>query len=238
MAMFTPEQLALNVYLNDEATFENFFSPESSANYQVLQAVKNLVLDNNERFLFLWGNEGSGISHLMQAACHAASENNLSSQYLPLEDLVGYAPDELLDGLEQLDMVCLDGIHLVMGQPGWDEAMFHLYNRLRDKKCRMLVSANCPPRELGSHLPDLSSRMGWGVVYRMMPLSDEEKKMALIARARARGLEMGEEVAQYILHRAQRDMDELFLQLERLDKQSMSEQRKLTVPFVKAVLGL
>lgn len=102
----------------------------------------------------------------------------------------------------------------------------------------MLVSANCAPNELGTRLPDLSSRMGWGVVYRLQLLNDEEKKQALIARARARGLDMGEDIAQFILHRSPRDMDELFLKLDRLDRQSMTEKRKLTLPFVKEVLGL
>lgn len=238
MAALTPEQLALNVYLNDDATFDNFFVLPDSPNCQVLEAVKALVTTGENRFVYIWGNEGAGISHLLQAACHQASEMNLVSQYLPLEELAGYAPHELLDGLEQLDLVCLDGIHHVMGQIGWDEAMFHLYNRLRDRQCRMLVSANCAPNKLDSQLPDLSSRMGWGVVYRLQLLNDEEKKQALITRAKARGLEMGEEVAQYILQRSPRDMDELFLKLDRLDRQSMSEQRKLTLPFVKSTLGL
>src|SRR6478735_711907 len=177
------QQLSLNVHLNDDATFDNYFAIENSSNYLALQAVKSLVSDATEPFVYIWGAEGVGVSHLLQAACHAASTHGLRSQYLPLEELAGFAADELLEGLEQLDLLCLDGVQHAMGQAGWDHALFHLYNRVRDTQCRLLVSADCAPRDLGSGLPDLISRMGWGVAFHLQPLSDEEKMCGLKLRA-------------------------------------------------------
>jgi DnaA family protein len=232
-------QLSLNVHLNDDATFGNYFVAEDSGNFLALQAVKALVDDSSATpFVYLWGAEGVGTSHLLQAACHTASVKNWRCQYLPLEEMAGFAPEQLLDGLEFLDLLCLDGVQQVMGQPGWDHALFHLYNRLRDQaQCRLLVSADCAPRDLGSRLPDLVSRMGWGVVFHLQPLSDDEKMRALKLRAQARGLDMTDEVVAFILHRASRDMVELFDCLQRLDQLSLAEKRRITIPFVKDALG-
>ncbi|HSC76855.1 MAG TPA: DnaA regulatory inactivator Hda [Pseudomonadales bacterium] len=233
------KQLSLNVHLNDDATFDNYFAIENSSNYLALQAVKTLVNDaNSEPFVYVWGAEGVGVSHLLQAACHEASKKNLRCQYLPLEELAGFAAAQLLDGLEQLDLLCLDGVQHVMGQQGWDHALFHLYNRLRDNtQCRLLVSADCAPRDLGSGLPDLISRMGWGVAFHLEPLSDEDKMSALKLRAQARGIELSDDVLTFIIHRASRDMVELFDYLQRLDALSLAEKRRVTIPFIKEALG-
>lgn len=232
-------QLSLNVHLNDDATFDNYFVPEASGNLLAVQAIKAMISDAaTTPFVYVWGQEGVGISHLLQAACHAASERQWRSQYLPLEELAGFAPEQLLDGLEQLDLICLDGLQHVMGQSGWDHAIFHLYNRLRDQAhCRLLVSADCAPRDLGSRLPDLVSRMGWGVAFHLQPLSDAGKARALKLRAQARGLDLSEEVLAFIMHRSSRDMVELFECLQQLDDLSMVEKRRITIPFIKEMLG-
>lgn len=232
------KQLPLNMHLNDDATFDNYFAVESSSNYLALQAIKSLVGDNTaEPFIYVWGAEGVGVSHLLQAACNAASAKGLRSQYLPLEELVGFAANELLDGLEQLDLLCLDGVQHAMGQPGWDHALFHLYNRVRDQQCRLLVAADCTPRDLGSNLPDLVSRMGWGVVFHLQPLNDAEKMATLKLRAHARGIELTDDVLTFIIHRASRDMVGLFECLQQLDTLSLAEKRRVTIPFVKEALG-
>ncbi len=235
----TPQQLSLNVHLSDDATFDNYFVSPDTSNFLALQAVRELVVAvPTEPFIYLWGPEGAGISHLLQAACHQATINQLRSQYLPLEELAGFAPTQLLDGLEELDLLCLDGVEHVMGQQGWDHALFHLYNRLRDKPhCRLLVSADCAPRDLSAALPDLLSRMGWGVVFHLKPLDDQQKMFALKLRARARGIDLSDDVLGFILNRSPRDMNELFYCLDRLDSLSLSEKRRITIPFVKETMG-
>ena len=232
-------QLSLNVQLNDDATFDNFFVAENSANEQAVKAARALLDAKVQNpFVYVWGPEGVGVSHLLQAACHEASLRGLQSQYLPLEELAGFAPEALLEGLEQLHLLCLDGLQHVMGHTGWDHALFHLYNRLREGgQCRLLVSADCAPRDLGSHLPDLVSRMGWGITFHLQALSDDEKMQALKRRAHARGLDLGDDVVAYILHRSARDMVELFDCLDRLDALSLAEKRRITIPFIKTAFG-
>ena len=234
-----PHQLSLNIHLSDDATFSNYFVSPDSTNFHALQSIRTMMNETfPEPFIYLWGPEGAGISHLLQAACHQATVNGLRSQYLPLEELAGYAPEQLLDGLDELDLVCLDGVQHVMGEQGWDHAMFHLYNRLRDKpQCRLLVSADCAPRDLSAALPDLLSRMGWGVVFHLQALNDEQKMLAIKLRAKARGLVLSDEVITFILNRSSRDMNELFYCLDRLDSLSLTEQRRVTIPFVKSTMG-
>ncbi|RYZ86079.1 MAG: DnaA regulatory inactivator Hda, partial [Moraxellaceae bacterium] len=103
-----PQQLSLGVSLNDDATFENFYAPPTTSNAQILLALRLQIETANEPFIFLWGASGSGLTHLLQGACHHAQTFNKSFQYFPLRDLAGYAPHELFIGLEDLDLVVLD----------------------------------------------------------------------------------------------------------------------------------
>ncbi len=233
-----PQQLSLSVNLNDDATFENFYAPAQTHNAMVVQGLREQVEGRGEAFIYLWGAPGCGLTHLLQAACHQAQEMGMSVQYLPLRDLVGYAPEELFIGLEELDLICLDCLPTIAGRADWELAIFNLYNRLRERGRRLLVAAEHNPRELAIALEDLRSRLQWGITYQVHNLSDDEKQQALQLRARARGLELNDEVAQYIIQRLPRDTNELFWQLQRLDHASLAEQRKLTIPFVKKVLAI
>lgn len=238
IAMSPPEQLSLGVSLNDDATFENFYAPAGSANERTLTLLRAQASGQGEGFIYLWGGSGVGLTHLLQAAGHQAQDTGFSIQYLPLRELVGFAPEALFDGMEHVDFLYLDGLEAIAGQAHWEEALFHLYNRLRDGGGRLLVAAVQGPRELPVALPDLRSRLQWGVTCQVHPLNDQDKQNALRHRARARGLDLSEEVAHYILQRVPRDMNELFCYLQRLDHASLAEQRKLTIPFVKKVLNL
>lgn len=234
-----PQQLSLGVLLNDDATFENFYTTAGSHNEEVVSLVrKQAEAVGDERFIYLWGASGSGLTHLLQAACHHAQAQGLTMQYLPLSDLAGYAPAELFADLGSLDYLCIDHLNAVAGQPDWELALFNLFNNLRESGKRLLIAAVQTPRELPVQLEDLRSRLQWGLTYQVHLLNDEEKQQALQRRARARGLELSDELAHYILQRLPRDMNHLFCQLQRLDYASLAEQRKLTIPFVKKILGI
>lgn len=235
--MGVPRQLSLGVSLRDEANFANFYLPEDGPNRQAVAALQQQLDGDGEKLIYLWGPPGAGLTHLLQAACHKAHAQGRSTQYLPLRDLAGFAPESLFEDLESQDLICLDSLDSVAGNRIWEEALFDLFNRAYDAGKHLLFSAVASPKELPLQLQDLRSRLSWGVVYHVELLSDEEKEKALQMRARARGMEMSREVAQYILSRAPRDTNDLFLLLNRLDELSLQEQRRLTIPFVKKVLG-
>lgn len=231
----TPRQLALSVGLRDDATFDNFY-PAVATNALALQATEGVAEGVGEIYAYLWGESGVGCTHLLQAACHRAAEHGRQSLYLPLEQVLEYGP-ELLQGLEALDLVCIDQIQQIAGDAAWEEGLFHLYNRLRDSGVGLLVAGDRPVRQLSLNLADLASRLSWGMVFHLQGLDDSAKIAALRLRAKGRGFELSEEMAQFILHRSPRRMNELFALLERLDQASLTAKRKITIPFIKATLG-
>jgi DnaA family protein len=238
VTMANPEQLFLGLSLSDDATFANFFIQPQSSNALAVANLTEFLHQKNENFIYLWGGSGSGVTHLLQAVCHQAQEHQINFQYLPLRELVGYSAEEICGGLDELQLVCLDGFEAVAGRPDWESAIFNLFNRLREKQHKFIIAANAPARELRLQLPDLISRLQWGLTLHLQTMTDEEKKSALQMRAKVRGLDLNDEVAQFLIQRLSRDTNELFWQLQRLDNASLQEQRKLTIPFVKKILGL
>ncbi|WP_419813566.1 DnaA regulatory inactivator Hda [Bacterioplanoides sp.] len=226
------QQLTLSVAIRDDARFANYYA---GPNEQVVYELQKQWTLNGEPFLFLWGSAGVGCSHLLQAACHYAEGLGHQSVYLPLDELVEYSP-AVLESMEQLPLVALDNIQAVAGNKAWEEALFHLFNRIRDRQGHLLIAANNGPKKLNIELPDLVSRLTWGMTYQVEPLEDDDKVQALLLRAKRRGLNMGDDVARFILTRGPRDMQGLFDLLDQLDQASLSAQRKLTIPFIKAEL--
>lgn len=231
-------QLTLSGFtLQDHATFTNFYPGKNQLLYQFLESY---AAGEGERFTYLWGNKSSGRSHLLQACCHHAHSQNLSAIYLPLAQLPMVSLEEVLEGLEHLSLVCLDDVDSVAGQKGWEEIIFHFYNRIRDSQNggRLLVAGSALPKDLPFSLPDLASRLAWGVTFFLHPLTDEERLEALQLRASQRGFILPTEVGHFILRRCSRNMTDLFDLLAMLDQASLTNQRRLTIPFVKSVLGV
>ena len=225
-------QLPLHIGLRDSATFGNFY-PEK--NHQLIAELRRCANNQGEHFIFLHGLSGSGKSHCLQAVCHAATEQKLQAAYLPMREIKSM-PVAALEGMEQLDVICLDDIDVIAGDREWETAIFNLYNRIRDNSGRLILSANTKVEELGITLKDLQSRLVWGLVFRIESLDDAALAKALQNRAMARGMGMPDEVASYILKRSVRDTNVLFNLLEKLDRESLAAQRKLTIPFVKEFL--
>lgn len=232
----TPIQLPLGVRLRDDATFANYYPGANAAALGYVERLCEADAGWTESLIYLWGGEGVGRSHLLQAACLRFEQRGEQAVYLPLAEVVEYGP-ALLDNLEQCELVCLDDLDAVAGRSDWEEALFHLFNRLRDSGRRLLLAASSSPRELPVQLADLQSRLTLALVFQLQSLSDEDKLRALQLRASRRGLHLSDEVGRFILTRGERSMSALFDLLERLDQASLQAQRKLTIPFLKETLG-
>lgn len=232
----TPIQLPLGVRLRDDATFANYYPGANAAALGYVERLCEADAGWTESLIYLWGGEGVGRSHLLQAACLRFEQRGEQAVYLPLAEVVEYGP-ALLDNLEQCELVCLDDLDVVAGRSDWEEALFHLFNRLRDSGRRLLLAASGSPRELKVQLADLQSRLTLALVFQLQSLSDEDKLRALQLRASRRGLHLSDEVGRFILTRGERSMSALFDLLERLDQASLQAQRKLTIPFLKETLG-
>ncbi len=229
-------QLPLNLRLKDGSSFENFLPAANRAAVAHLRAaVTALTRDQvREPVLFVCGAAGAGKTHLLQAACRQAQESGLSAIYIPLAEAAQLAPT-LLEDLEQTRLVCIDDVECIAGNVAWEAALFTLVERLRASGAVLVAAGARPPRELGLKLPDLATRLGWGPVYALAPLSDADKIETVRLRARHRGLDVPDDVARYILNRYPRDLDSLFALLDKLDVASLASQRRLTIPFLRSL---
>jgi DnaA family protein len=225
-------QLPLGLRLSADATLDNFIAGD---NEQALAAVRHAASGAGEHFITLWGAGGCGKSHLLQAACHSARSHNRSAFYLSLKDK-GELDPQLLTGLETLQLICLDGIDDIAAEAAWEEALHHLYNGVRDHGGALIVASQSPIQEIPFALKDLKSRLGWGPSYHLRDLRDEDKSTALQQAANMRGLSLPADVAQYLLTRHTREMHQLMAIMDELDQASLAEQRKLTIPFLRAKL--
>lgn len=191
---------------------------------------------DGEKQVYIWAEEGQGKSHLLQAACNAAAQQNRTLCYLPADQLLLQDP-QIFDGLESLDLICIDDVHLLVGSALWENALFKLINDCRASNASLLFSSLVTPEQLDIELADLRSRLSWGPVLRLSGLNDQQKFEALRQRALSRGLELPQNVAEYLMRHYPRDLFGLFERLEKLDTASMAMQRRLTIPFVKSVLS-
>ena len=222
-------QLPIPFAFHDNQDFDAYYS---GPNTQAVAALKDCAGGQGEHLIFLWGDHGSGKSHLLQASCQYARQGIF---YLPLRDYWRQGPS-LLEGLEQCPMVCVDDIHCIAGKNDWELEFFNFFNRQRDKGRRLVVSARFGPNKSNIQLADLTTRLAWGLTLQLHPLTDQDKQLALTLRAEQKGLALPANVAQFLLNHYPRDLPSLWILLEELDHETLSAQRKLTIPFVKSFM--
>jgi len=216
-------QLALKFRLDDHTRLEDY----------VGEAGSKLV--HLSGFVYLSGSKGSGKSHLLQGICHRALSEGLSTLYLPALSIL---EPEVLEGLEQVDLICLDDIDDVLALPDWQRALFHLINAVKDAGNTLIVSSSHPVSALKLELEDLDSRIKGAYLISTDLLDDEQKLEVIGHKARRRGFDMSQEVCRFILGRSRRDMHHLARLVDQLDQETLRRQKKVTIPFVKAALGL
>lgn len=227
-----PRQLPLGIRLRDSSVFSSYYV---GRNALVVETLRALRPEAHRPAVWLYGPAGTGKTHLLQALCARAGEDLQPAAYLPLDQVLALGPD-MLAGCGQLAWVCLDDVAIVAGHDGWERALFALYTELEDRGGRLVVTAASPPVGVGFHLRDLASRFGGGTILKLQALDDAEQMHALRLRASQRGLELPDETAAFLLNRLPRDMHSLCAFLDTLDEAALVAQRRLTVPFVSAVL--
>jgi len=233
------EQLPLDLRLRDSSRFETFHGGGNGlAASSVRLLAKPGPLGGGERQIYLHGAPMTGKTHLLQAACHQAFAGGRSCAYLPLAQWAPRDPAVILEGMDALDLLVLDDLQAVAGHTDWERALFGLINRLREREGRLLLAARRAPDGLGCGLPDLTSRLSWGPVFRLDLPGDLEIKAILQARATQRGLQLSPAVAEYLLRHESRDLEGLLDLLDRLDLAALAAQRALTIPFIRAQLRI
>ena len=196
------QQLPLAISSAPEPSFDNYVA---GANVEALARVKSLAAGAlPEAIVYLWGEPGSGRSHLVRAAARA------NPGLITADDV------ELLDAAQQ-------------------QALFVAINTARDGRAAVLAAGNAPPAGLGLR-EDLRTRLAWGLVYHIKPLTDAEKALHLRAEAGRRGLRLTDEVVWYLLNHLPRDLHSLNAALERIDRHSLARKRPVTLPLIREAL--
>ncbi|VAW77678.1 Chromosomal replication initiator protein DnaA [hydrothermal vent metagenome] len=224
-------QIPLGVSLSDTYTFDNFLP---AANGLVTKSLLDCLQEDEFQFIFLWGAKNSGKSHLLQACCAQAASQGESASYTPCHKFHS-AGSNSLEGLDNMRLVCIDSIDKVAGKPDWEETLFALYNALRDHNGVLIVSAEHNILECGFQLPDLLSRMQWGLSLRLLLLTDEEKTEALMLRCQIRGIDINIDVINWLIKHITRDMESLYQFMDQAIEQAIKQGRRITIPFIKSL---
>lgn len=203
-------------------------------NAQAVQQLTRLARGHAAGTAWLCGPHGSGKTHLLQAVCVQASET-MRAGYFPLREL-GSLGVGVLDGLPQLDCLCLDDLDAVTGNLEWERTLFGILREIEERGGRLIAAAQTPPALVAWALPDLGSRMSASTVFQLRALDESEQQEVLKLRAHVRGFELPDETARWLLRRFPRDTRTLYELLDTLDEAALVAQRRLTVPFIRSVL--
>lgn len=217
------KQLALSLAPPPAPSLDNF-SP--GRNGELLSVLGYLIAGRDvERSIYLWGEPGSGRSHLLRAVVSALRTAGLNCVYL--------APADAMPDQAGLRAVAVDDVESLSAAS--QRAFFHLYNQLRERAGIVLAAGNVPPAKLRLR-PELLTRLGWGLVYQVHALSDGEKAEALKLHAAARAFDLPDGVIDYLLRHLSRDLPSLMGVLDALDLHSLETKRPITLPLLKELL--
>lgn len=234
----------------NQAQFENFYAeqqPEilyhlqrmlAEDTTQCVQHAASATPEQGEKIIYLAGTAATGKTHLLHAACDVIQKQHGNAIYVPCQMLLegGRSYRAYLEGLAQSHLICLDDVHCLLGDGIWEEALFHLYNQVKASNCLLLLSSKELPAHLDCVLPDLKSRLSWGLVLQLQALNDAQKAQALQLWSQSLSLILSEQVIDYIMRRSSRDMRQLMEYLRKLDAAAWQANRRITLAFVKQVL--
>lgn len=222
-------QLPLALELKPHASFASLIA---GPNDPAIEHVRRIAAGERRESVWIYGPPNTGKSHLLAAACGAASEANRRPIYLPLDPA---GDPSMLTQLDDVDIVALDDIHRVAGTAAWEKALFAIFD-VRLQRGGLIVAAASAPRECGFGLADLASRAAAAAIYRLGFLGDADLQTAVISHALRRGLSLEPPEANYLLQRVSRDLGELTACLDRIDRYSLAAQRKITIPLLREVI--
>jgi DnaA family protein len=217
-------QLALGLAPSPVPSFDNFFP---GRNVEAVSALHSLASgQSGEHFVYLWGERGCGRSHLLQAAVAAASSHGIVARYI--------AAGEPLPGEDSgVHMLAVDDVEKLDAQA--QIAFFRLYNSLRECRGAVLTAGNAAPARLQLRV-DLLTRLGWGLVFQVHVLSDDDKRIALKRHAANRAFDLRNEIVEYLLRHLKRDLPSLMTVLDALDRYSLETKRPITLPLLRELL--
>ena len=226
-----PRQIPLQFQPRRQDHFETFIAGENQVLVELLASLQT----PEKQSIFIHGDSGSGKTHLLNAICHQAQRRGVSAIYLPLARLDDTVASQL-HGLENTQVVCIDDLDNACSRVIWEEALFHLFNRVIEKQGTMVIAARAAPAALPVRLADLRSRLNWGQVHRLHSLAEAQRREVLKNYARQQGFEVPANVLNYFFSRSRRNLKELLRAMDLLGQTAFAQKRAITVPLAREVL--
>ena len=228
--MNKPKQLTFPWNTVNKSSLESFYA--SKDNLHVVSILKDKTFQDD---LFIYGSKESGKTYLLQAICNSYSSLNKSSLYIPLKKAMDYGV-EIFESLENIQLICLDGIENVISAIEWEKAIFNLINKTLISKSRLIITSSEDLESLNFSLPDLESRLRKIESYELTPIQDKDILDALKYISKLKSINLGDKEARYLVTYSQRNISNLVQILESLDQLSMEMKRKITIPLIKEVI--
>ncbi len=230
----SPRQEPLPFKIDDNSTFETLVT---GANTDTVAMLKKAVADFSFEQFYIFGPHGCGKSHLLNALFRSVTEPAANVFFIDLERARTLSP--LILDINPPKVVLLDNIEAAAGDDDWELALFSLYNRWQDHQAGVLIASAVPsPDRLAFNRRDLNTRFGNGISCPLERLNEEGCILALQLKAKKRGFKMPFRVGAYLIKNSSLEMRSLMKILDKLDTASLEEQRVMTIPFIKKILGL
>lgn len=219
-------QLALELAAPPAPAFGNFVP---GRNLEARRRLEDLAAGRSpERFVYLWGEAGSGRTHLLRATLAALRAAGRQATYVQCG-----AQAQVPEPGPAIECLLVDDVDR-LSEAG-QVALFNAYNALRERGGMLAAAGDAPPVQLALRA-DLVTRLGWGLVYQIHPLTDAEKGRALADYAAQRGFALSADIVDYLLHRVRRDMASLLAVLDALDRHSLEAKRPVTLALVRELV--
>ena len=228
--MSNPKQLTFPWNKENKSSFDSFYT--TKLNKQLLFLLKDEALKDD---LLIYGAKDSGKTYLLQALCNQFNNQGKSSFFLPMRQAIELSVD-ILDSLENIELVCIDGLESLVGNKAWEIGLFNLINRSFNSNNRLIFTSAKNIDGMNFELKDLDSRLRKIQSHELHSLADDDILYALKHIANLRCIELGSKEAQYLLTYADRNISDLVKILESLDQLSMEMKRRITIPLIKEVI--
>ena len=228
--MSNPKQLTFPWNKSFHSSFERFYVDPQ--NEQLISSLKNISSNEN---IYIYGLKNSGKTYLLQSLCNEYSKSNKSTLFLPLIEVIKYGV-EIIDSIENMDLVCIDGLEIISHKKEWEVELFNLINNALHTGCRLVFTSSSEEGGINFSLADLDSRIRKFQSYEIFPVSDEHLLKALKKISNLRSITLGEKEAQYLITYTKRNIADLVNILESLDQLSIENKRRITIPLIKELL--
>ncbi|ABX73175.1 DnaA regulatory inactivator Hda [Neisseria meningitidis LNP21362] len=217
----TVNQLIFDFAAHDYPSFDKFLGTENAELVYVLR-------HKHGQFIYVWGEEGAGKSHLLQAWVAQALEAGKNAAYIDAASM------PLTDAAFEAEYLAVDQVEKLGNEE--QALLFSIFNRFRNSgKGFLLLGSEYTPQQLVIR-EDLRTRMAYCLVYEVKPLTDQEKIDALASMAAARQVTVDSEIFEYLLKHWRRDMDSLMMMLDTLDNYAVTMGKRITLPLLRQLL--